>query len=127
MENDIIFEFKILNLQIIPQLREFVDVVKKVNLLVIAKYYTAINNTTNSVNHIELIGLPDPDNEHTMIKDPNNPDYFIAYNQLTENEIIEWIKLSNPIIGHIKTLLTDKLINIVNSNELVDINLPWIN
>jgi len=125
MENNITFEFKILNLQTLPELRGFTNVIKRVNLLVTANCFVANDNTHHSANHIELITLPDPDSQYSIVKDPNEPDYFIEYNQLTENDIIEWIKISNPIIGDIQTKLTNELDNIVNSFEPQDTSLPW--
>ena len=126
MENDITFEFKILNLQTLPELRGFTNVIKRVNLLITAKCFVAGDNTYHSANHIELIGLPDPDSQYSLIKDPNDPDYFIEYSQLTENDIIEWIEISNPIIGDIKTKLTTELNNFIDSYEPQDTTLPWV-
>jgi len=125
MENDITFEFKILNLQTLPELRGFTNVIKRVNLLVTAKCFIPSNNTYHSANHIELITLPDPDSQYSIVRDPNSPDYFIEYSQLTENDIIEWIEISNPIIGDIKTKLTTELNNFIDSYEPQDTTLPW--
>jgi hypothetical protein len=126
MEDNITFEFKVLNLQILPQLREFKNVIKRVNLLVTARYFSVSDNTYHSANHIELIGLPDPDSQYSLIKDPNDPDFFVTFEQITEDNILEWLNITNPIMGDIKKKLTNELTNFVNSYEPQDIGLPWI-
>lgn len=127
METNIIFEFKILNLQTIPELRGFKNVIKRVNLLVTASHFSPINNTNHSFNHIELIGLADPDNEYSIIKDVNDSDFFIPFEQITQDKIIEWLNITNPIIGDIKKELAAKLKNFVDMYEPQDTALPWLN
>lgn len=97
--------YKINRLEVIPSYNQFINIVKIVHYSIIMK------DGDYSAEIIDYIKLSEPE-----------PFEFIAYDSLTEDTVINWIK-SNVDILRIENALKQKLESIKNPTELK--NPPW--
>ena len=99
--------YKVNKLEVIPSQNQFVNVIKTIH------YSVVISEEGYSAEIIDSIKLNDPVSSE-----------FIAYDDLPEETVVNWIKV-NIDIEKVENILKQKLYSIKNPTVLK--NPPWIN
>lgn len=105
---DINYSYKINLLEVNPSLNGLNDVITRVHFT-----YTGTDSISGHSGSFQGI---------TPIENPN-PETFISFNNLTEAEVIEWVKISHPL-EHMQEQITKQIELLINQTQEYS-TMPW--